>query len=75
MASCAYGSCKLGTYKLRIFGQEEAELSQWEKLINHRGPYDTCKGVQLVVTALLGQVYGALSKVSILCRYHEAISY
>jgi hypothetical protein len=29
----------------------------------HRGPYDPCPGIQLVVTALLGQVYGALSKV------------
>jgi len=32
-------------------------------LITHRGPYDACQGVQLVVTALLAQVYGALSKV------------
>lgn len=36
---------------------------QWEALITHRGPYDPCNGVQLVLTALLGQVYGALSKV------------
>lgn len=33
-------------------------------MITHRGPYDACKGVQLLITALLGQVYGALSKVS-----------
>jgi NADH:ubiquinone oxidoreductase subunit 2 (subunit N) len=38
--------------------------SQWETLMKHRGPYDSCQGVQLVVTALLAQVYGALSKVN-----------
>lgn len=32
-------------------------------MINHRGPYDTCNGVQLVLTALLGQVYATLSRV------------
>jgi len=32
-------------------------------MITHRGPYDSCPGVQLVVTSLLAQVYGALSKV------------
>ncbi|OBT48809.1 hypothetical protein VE00_00682 [Pseudogymnoascus sp. WSF 3629] len=39
-----------------------AVATNWETLITHRGPYDSCKGVQLVLTALLGQVYGALSK-------------
>ncbi|KIN02730.1 hypothetical protein OIDMADRAFT_102782 [Oidiodendron maius Zn] len=39
-----------------------AIATSWETLITHRGPYDPCPGVQLVVTALLGQVYGALSK-------------
>jgi hypothetical protein len=34
----------------------------WQNLITHRGPYDTCEGVQLIITAILGQVYGALSK-------------
>lgn len=33
-------------------------------MITHRGPYDACTGVQLLTTALLGQIYGALSKVS-----------
>lgn len=33
-------------------------------MITHRGPHDACKGVQLLITALLGQIYGALSKVS-----------
>lgn len=45
-------------------------IHQWETLITHRGPYDPCPGVQLVVTALLGQVYGALSKVS----YHDPVT-
>jgi hypothetical protein len=39
-------------------------LSQWQSLITHRGPYDPCNGLQLVLAALLGQVYAALSKVS-----------
>lgn len=36
--------------------------------MNHRGQYDDVKGLQLVLTALLGQVYAALSKV-ICCSY------
>ncbi|KAG2027708.1 hypothetical protein GB937_000148 [Aspergillus fischeri] len=40
-----------------------AVATSWQSLITHRGPYDACKGVQLLVTALLGQIYGALSKV------------
>ncbi|KUJ07826.1 uncharacterized protein LY89DRAFT_789492 [Mollisia scopiformis] len=39
-----------------------AVTTSWEVLITHRGPYDSCQGVQLVVTALLAQIYGALSK-------------
>ena len=39
-----------------------ALATSWQNLITHRGPYDTCEGVQLVVTAVLGQVYGTLSK-------------
>ena len=37
--------------------------SQWQSLISHRGPHDPCNGLQLVLAALLGQVYAALSKV------------
>ncbi|KAJ5171257.1 uncharacterized protein N7500_004040 [Penicillium coprophilum] len=36
--------------------------TSWQSLITHIGPYDACKGVQLMITALLGQIYGALSK-------------
>ena len=39
-----------------------AVATSWQTLITHRGPYDACDGVQLVITALLSQVYGALSK-------------
>ncbi|PGH27557.1 hypothetical protein AJ80_00798 [Polytolypa hystricis UAMH7299] len=39
-----------------------AVSTSWQTLITHRGPYDACKGVQLVITAVLSQVYGALSK-------------
>ncbi|KAM3069364.1 hypothetical protein ACMFMF_008581 [Clarireedia jacksonii] len=39
-----------------------AVATSWETLITHRGAHDTCQGVQLVVTALLAQIYGALSK-------------
>ncbi|KAL1984501.1 hypothetical protein VTN96DRAFT_9100 [Rasamsonia emersonii] len=39
-----------------------AVATSWQTLITHRGPYDACQGVQLVITALLGHVYGALSK-------------
>ncbi|KAJ5540171.1 hypothetical protein N7513_008503 [Penicillium frequentans] len=39
-----------------------AIATSWQSLITHNGPYDTCKGVQLMITALLGQIYGALSR-------------
>ncbi|KIY00008.1 uncharacterized protein Z520_04645 [Fonsecaea multimorphosa CBS 102226] len=39
-----------------------AIATSWQSLITHRGPYDTCDGVQLLVTSVLSQVYGALSK-------------
>ncbi|KAK2812254.1 hypothetical protein FQN50_001612 [Emmonsiellopsis sp. PD_5] len=39
-----------------------AVSTSWQVMITHRGPYDACSGIQLVLTALLSQVYGALSK-------------
>ena len=39
-----------------------AIATSWQALITHRGPYDACDGVQLVVTGVLSQVYGALSR-------------
>jgi hypothetical protein len=38
-------------------------------MINHRGPYDACGGIQLVLTALLGQVYATLSSVNTFAFY------
>jgi len=56
-------------------GLQLNSVSQWQTLIAHQGPYDTCKGVQLVVTALLGQVYGVLSRVCRTNQYCGTISY
>ena len=39
-----------------------AMATSWQSLITHRGPYDACSGVQLVLAALLSVIYGALSK-------------
>ncbi|EXJ75426.1 uncharacterized protein A1O5_02122 [Cladophialophora psammophila CBS 110553] len=39
-----------------------AIATSWQSLITHRGPYDACDGVQLVITGVLSQVYGALSR-------------
>lgn len=38
-----------------------ATTTSWQTLIKHQGPYDSCPGAQLVIGALLGQVYGLLS--------------
>ena len=38
-----------------------AVATSWQTLIRHCGPYDAGEGVQLVITALLGQIYGSLS--------------
>lgn len=38
-----------------------AVATSWQSLIAHSRPYDARKGVQLMITALLGQIYGALS--------------
>ncbi|KAI9148221.1 putative transporter [Paramyrothecium foliicola] len=39
-----------------------AIATAWSEMIGHRGEYDTCCGVELVLTALLSQTYAALSK-------------
>ncbi|OBT60758.1 hypothetical protein VE03_10869 [Pseudogymnoascus sp. 23342-1-I1] len=36
--------------------------TSWQALIATRGPRDQCNGVQLILTALLGQTYALLSK-------------
>lgn len=38
-------------------------MPQWPDLIRYKGPYDTHRGVQLLLTALLGQCYAMMSKV------------
>ncbi|KAL2793918.1 hypothetical protein BJX66DRAFT_338349 [Aspergillus keveii] len=38
-----------------------AVATSWRTLVTWRGPHDTCDGVQLVLTALLGQTYALLS--------------
>jgi hypothetical protein len=38
-----------------------AVATSWNTLIEHRGPHDSYSGVQLVLTALLGQVYATFS--------------
>lgn len=39
-----------------------AVATSWQTLIGLRGPRDACDGVQLVLTALLGQTYALLSR-------------
>lgn len=39
-----------------------AIATSWHTLIGHKGPYDKCGGVQLVLTALLSQVYAVFSR-------------
>jgi hypothetical protein len=64
----AIGSLYLGPKEAVAKGEvlwrlaHTAVATSWQTLITHKGPYDTCQGVQLVITALLGQVYGSLSK-------------
>lgn len=38
-----------------------AIATSWQNLITHRGQYDACEGVQLLLAAVLSQLYGALS--------------
>ncbi|KAK0112159.1 hypothetical protein ONS96_001416 [Cadophora gregata f. sp. sojae] len=39
-----------------------AVATNWKHLMATRGPRDTCEGVQLVLTAVLGQTYALMSK-------------
>lgn len=45
----------------------------WQSLITHRGPHDACPGVQLVLSALLSVVYGALSRNSSIRAASQAL--
>ena len=50
-----------------------AIATSWQSLIAHRGPYDACSGVQLVLSALLSVVYGALSQNSAIRAASQAL--
>jgi Fungal specific transcription factor domain len=39
-----------------------AVATSWQALMATRGPRDECNGIQLVLTALIGQIYAMLSK-------------
>ncbi|KAF4332799.1 C2H2 type zinc finger domain protein [Fusarium beomiforme] len=39
-----------------------AVATAWTALLRHRGPYDSHRGAQLVLTALLGQCYAVMSE-------------
>ncbi|KAL2852495.1 C2H2 type zinc finger domain protein [Aspergillus pseudoustus] len=68
LVAMALGSLYLGPKDSVSTGEALFRLAHtaistsWQSLITHRGPYDACNGVQLLLTALLGQIYGALSK-------------
>ena len=50
-----------------------AVATSWQTLITHKGPYDACPGVQLVLSALLSVVYGALSRNSSIRAASQAL--
>ncbi|KAF2666591.1 C2H2 type zinc finger domain protein, partial [Microthyrium microscopicum] len=64
----AIGSLYLGPKDAIVKGEalwhlaHTAIATSWQSLINHRGPHDASPGVQLVTSALLSQIYGALSR-------------
>ncbi|KAF1814246.1 hypothetical protein P152DRAFT_412867 [Eremomyces bilateralis CBS 781.70] len=64
----ALGSLFLGGKDAILKGEALWRLSHaaiatsWHTLIGHKGPYDKCGGVQLVLTALLSQVYAIFSR-------------
>lgn len=41
-----------------------AIATSWPEMIHHKRELDSCSGVELVQTALLSQVYAAMSKVN-----------
>lgn len=67
----AIGSLYLGTPDAVAKGEaiwrlaHTAVATSWQILIRHRGQYDSCSGIQLVLTALLGQTYAYLSRVRV----------
>ncbi|KAF2473730.1 uncharacterized protein BDR25DRAFT_386592, partial [Lindgomyces ingoldianus] len=64
----AIGSLFLGTPEASAKGDvlwrlaHTAVSTSWHSMISQKSEYDSCNGVQLVLTALLSQVYAALAK-------------
>ncbi|KAJ5683241.1 hypothetical protein N7462_006406 [Penicillium macrosclerotiorum] len=56
---CEKGAVEKGEMLWRL--GHMAVATSWQTLIGMRGPYDACDGIQLVLTALLGQTYALLS--------------
>lgn len=56
---CSPGSSQKGEMLWRL--GHTAAATSWQALIGSRGPHDGCEGIQLVLTALLGQTYALLS--------------
>ncbi|PYI26239.1 hypothetical protein BP00DRAFT_407708 [Aspergillus indologenus CBS 114.80] len=56
---CLPDSARKGEMLWRL--GHSAVATSWQTLITHRGPRDACDGVQLVLTALLGQLFALLS--------------
>jgi hypothetical protein len=74
VAFISYSNCDFGMSTVACLLTSILILSQWQSLITHRGPYDPCNGLQLVLAALLGQVYAALSKVRNSAEYHLTVT-
>lgn len=56
---CLPGSVKKGEILWRL--GHTAIATSWHTLLGLRGPRDSCDGIQVVLTALLGQTYALLS--------------
>ncbi|KAJ5281402.1 hypothetical protein N7478_006774 [Penicillium angulare] len=57
---CEKDSVEKGEMLWRL-GHTTAATS-WQTLVEIKGPWDSCDGIQLVLTALLGQTYALVSK-------------
>ena len=64
----AVGSLSYGDENAVALGEALWKLAHisvatsWQNLMNHQGQHDSCHGLQLVLTALLGQTYAILSR-------------
>ncbi|KAK2760071.1 C2H2 type zinc finger domain protein [Colletotrichum kahawae] len=64
----AHGSLFLGTEDATVKGEAlwrlayTAIATSWPEMTGHKREHDACSGVELVLTALLSQIYAALSR-------------